>query len=364
MRRLKQLHNILIPEDIDVGYSAYINLLFLGIFFVNFYFYPFTIADIAIVSVAVTCFLVCYFTGFRQHNWRLIFYIAAICLIGSVMSTYGPGASVFFVYAGAFCCNILNSKKAFSLLAGVITYVAIFTYLGDHSAGFWMPAIFFATVIGAINIHQVEVHSKNKALKQSQQEIQQLAQTAERERISRDLHDLLGHTLSVITLKSELASKMIEKGSDIDKVKAEIKAIEQLSRDTLAQVRGAVKGYNQATLEGELLSARVATDAAHIELLDQIEPLTLSPEVENELALILREAITNVVRHAQTSKVWVTLNKQGGAIRLAIRDQGKMKQVNLQSGTENMRSRIEKVGGRMHLKTEPSTEFVFEIPYS
>lgn len=215
--------------------------------------------------------------------------------------------------------------------------------------------------VGLLNIHNSEVLKKNKALKQSQQETQHLAKIAERERISRDLHDLLGHSLSVITLKSELASKMIDKGISLEKIKTEIKAVEELSRKTLAQVRDAVKGYNVATIKGELLQVKVATQAADIELIASIEVESLPIKVESELALIIREAITNVIRHAKTKKVWVVLKQVATKLTLTISDQGQISMRKEQSGMQNMRTRIDQLGGKMEVENDPNTQLIFTL---
>jgi two-component system sensor histidine kinase DesK len=216
--------------------------------------------------------------------------------------------------------------------------------------------------LGLLNINRTEVLKKNKALKQSQQETKHLAKIAERERISRDLHDLLGHSLSVITLKSELAGKMIDKGVSPEKIKTEIKEVEELSRKTLAQVRDAVKGYNIATIKGELLQVRVATEAAKIELIANIELESLPTNFESELALIIREAITNVIRHAETEKVWIDLKKVATHLILTISDQGKITTIKEQSGMQNMRTRINQMGGEMNVVNTPNTQLKFTLP--
>jgi two-component system sensor histidine kinase DesK len=189
-----------------------------------------------------------------------------------------------------------------------------------------------------------------------------LAETAERERISRDLHDLLGHTLSIITLKSELAAKMLRKGLPSENILTEVEAVEQLSRETLSQVRGAVRGYNSATIEGELQQAKVATKAANIELQEQINVTSLDSHIESELALIIREAITNVIRHADTKVAEVHLLQTAEQIVLRIADHGKMTTSKENSGFRNMRTRIESIGGTMMIEKEPNTQLTFIHP--
>ncbi|WP_019028537.1 sensor histidine kinase [Colwellia piezophila] len=362
MSLLIKIHNFLLPNDEDIGYSVYTNLLFLSLFFGNLYFRPVQGVEIAIVIAGLITFLVLYFRAFSVQEHELVFYIAAICLIGIVLSEINVGGNVFFVYAAAFSGQFENRKKAFQMLLSVLIFTVLYTVITDKSSYFWIPAIFMSVTLGLMSIQGSEVLKKNKALKKSQQEAKQLAKIAERERISRDLHDLLGHSLSVITLKSELAGKMIEKGLPLEKIKKEIKDVEELSRKTLAQVRGAVKGYNIATIKGELLQAKVATKAANIELIASIEVDLLSTEVESELALIIREAITNVIRHAETAKVWIVLQQASTCLKLTISDQGQIITTKEQSGMQNMRTRINHIGGSMNVVNAPNTQLQFIIP--
>ena len=362
MSLLLKIHYFLLPQDEDIGYAVYSNLLFLSLFFGNLYFRPVHGVDMVITIAGLITFLVLYFRAFSAQKSDLIYYIAAMCLIGVGLSEINVGANVFFIYAAAFSGELYNKRKALITLLLVLAFIIFYSVITDKSSYFWLPAIFMSITLGLLNINRAEVLKKNKALKQSQQETKHLAKIAERERISRDLHDLLGHSLSVITLKSELAGKMIDKGLSLEKIKTEIKEVEELSRKTLAQVRDAVKGYNIATIKGELLQVRVATEAAKIELFATIEVESLPASIESELALIIREAITNVIRHAETEKVWIVLKQVATHLTLTISDQGQITTKKEQSGMQNMRTRIHQMGGEMNVVNAPNTQLKFTLP--
>lgn len=362
MSLLLKIHHFLLPQDEDVGSSAYVNLLFLSLFFGNLYFWPVHGVEIALVIAGLITFLVVYFRAFSAQGYELIFCIAAICLIGIGLSEINIGASIFFIYASAFCGQFDNREKSFRSLLSVLVLTGVYAFITDKSSYFWIPAMFMSGTFGLLSIQTSEVLKKNKELKKSQLETKQLAKIAERERISRDLHDLLGHSLSVITLKSELAGKMLDKGVSLEKIRAEMSAVEVLSRKTLAQVRDAVKGYNTATINGELLQAKVATDAANIELISNIEVMLFSSKIESELALIIREAITNIIRHAETEKAWVALTQTAAHLILQISDQGQMTTNKEQSGMVNMRTRINHIGGTMKVENTPNTQLLFTVP--
>ena len=130
------------------------------------------------------------------------------------------------------------------------------------SPSFWVPATVISILVGGSNIHFCEMRRKDRALIKAHEAAEHLATIAERERIARDLHDLLGHTLSVIVLKSELASKLADR--DPTRAIREIRDVERISRDALAEVRQAVHGYRGERLDEEVATARRALDAAGV----------------------------------------------------------------------------------------------------
>ena len=125
------------------------------------------------------------------------------------------------------------------------------------------PALVFTIVTGAANIFDAERERAQRRLRRADEEIERLATIAERERIARDLHDLLGHTLSVIVVKSELAARLAAR--EPARAGEEMRDIERIGREALAEVRAAVVGYRAQGLRGELDGARRALEAAGVE---------------------------------------------------------------------------------------------------
>ena len=191
-------------------------------------------------------------------------------------------------------------------------------------------------------------------LKRSRDEVQRLAQVAERERIARDLHDLLGHSLSLIALKSELAGKLIERSPAA--AKQQISEIEQVTRQALRQVREAVTGYRSDGLAGEVAAARLALLDAGVRLEQRLQPLPMKPEVESTLAIVLREAVTNVLRHASAEQVEIELLRRGQQLQLSIRDDGRGCRHSSEregNGLRGMRERLQAIGGELKVESEP-----------
>src|SRR5262249_25675425 len=158
-------------------------------------------------------------------------------------------ASVYFIYAAAFIGNTGEAGLAIRILPVLLLVIGLETWVFHLPAYFWIPALTVSVLVGAINIHYRQRDRDNKKLLMAQEEVEHLAKVAERERIARDLHDVLGHTLSVIVVKSELAAKLAEK--DPARAVSEIKDVERISRDALAQVRNTVRGYQALSLQAE-----------------------------------------------------------------------------------------------------------------
>jgi two-component system sensor histidine kinase DesK len=217
-----------------------------------------------------------------------------------------------------------------------------------------------AVVFGGFCINWTEAERTNKKLHMKQEEIERLATIAERERIGRDLHDLLGHTLSLNVLKARLANKLIKK--DVDKASQEISDIEQISRDALQEVRDAVQGYRSAGFSGELENALLALEAADITGEFSTADITLEPTQDCVLAMTLREAITNVIRHSGAKRCHVSLSTSDAAIKLEISDDGRGGRFVEGSGLSGMRERLISNGGALNIDSSDGMKVTASLP--
>ena len=197
-------------------------------------------------------------------------------------------------------------------------------------------------------------------LKKANEEIEHLAKVAERERIARDLHDVLGHTLSVIILKSELAGKLLDR--DPERAKAEIADVERTSREALAEVRNTIRGYRANSLEAELKQATEALETAGITVKSEAAKMKLTAAQESVVGLVVREAVTNIVRHANARNCSLRLSPNNGSCRLEIQDDGRGGGAVEGNGLRGMRERIEALGGTLIRQTHPGTTLLIEFP--
>ena len=158
-------------------------------------------------------------------------------------------------------------------------------------------------------------------LRETRAELARMAVAEERLRIARDLHDLLGHSLSLITLKAELAGRLI--GADPDRAAREISDLETVARRSLGEVRAAVTSYRQPSLAAELAEARQMLAAAGMDCVVQAPAsVDLPPQVEALLAWTVREGATNVVRHSGARKVTITVTAGADQVTAEVADDG------------------------------------------
>jgi two-component system sensor histidine kinase DesK len=210
---------------------------------------------------------------------------------------------------------------------------------------FWLFQIFLVVMIGGSNLHFMRVREITAELQLSREENENLARVAERERIARDLHDVLGHTLTLITLKSALAARLAER--DPARAADEMRAVESVSRDALQEIREALTGYRDAGLAREVASAEVMLQAAGVTVEQDVAPVMLTPTEEATLALAIREAVTNVVRHAGATLCRITLREEDGTRSLAVEDDGRGKRGPDGNGLSGMRERVRALGGEI-----------------
>ena len=184
----------------------------------------------------------------------------------------------------------------------------------------------------------------------------QLVVVAERERVARDVHDVLGHSLTALSVKAELAARLID--VDPTRAKAELESIQETARQALAEVRATVGGLRAGNLEAELAAAPlVLADAgATTQVVGTVADT--DPRHRTLLAWVLRESVTNVVRHADASHVVISLDQSG----LTVTDDGTGLRHSEGNGLRGMRERVSAAGGTLELSGDPGTRVQVVLP--
>jgi two-component system, NarL family, sensor histidine kinase DesK len=303
----------------------------------------------AITALSYPLFLALYAKVLVAPRRTVHRYALAMVLLCFVLLPWYPSGISYFVFG----CVMLHAGKRGSLVAYVLQwavlnaiFMAIVTTLGYP----WQSVVsipVLTLIIGLIVNVERASEQKDVALKLSHDEVRRLAATAERERIGRDLHDLLGHTLSLITLKLELARKLADR--DTEASKRELEEAERVARHALAEVRSAVTGIRSADLAAELASARLLLESSQVHLEYAAPPQDLPPDIERCLALVLREAVTNVARHAQASRARIVFERDPRAVQLCVEDDGRGGIAADGNGLAGMRDRVRAMQGTLSI---------------
>ncbi len=288
-------------------------------------------------------------TTSRRHAFWYPLAMVAMC---AALLRWYPEGMTYFIF-GCVMLRVGGSQRSLwiyiaQLLALNAAFLGYALWLGfPWQMLVWLPPM--TLIIGIIvNVERVN-EDMNAALRLSHDEVRRLAATAERERIGRDLHDLLGHTLSLITLKLELARKLSER--DPDASRRELVDAERVARSALAEVRSAVTGIRSTDLAAELASARLMLESSQVHLEYEPPPGGLPEATEKGLALVLREAATNITRHAHANRAQMLFARDGDVLQLTIADDGRGG-VNVDgNGLSGMRDRVRALGGTLSIES-------------
>ena len=269
----------------------------------------------------------------RLGDPRKVWMIVLLAVIAAVLPpTVDSEWVVLWIYVASACGAALpmNAQPSSAMRGGLGASLAmVVESLVLHVAPSLWISLLLPCVFSCFGVMAVRgMRDLIRQLHQARAEVARLAASEERLRMARDLHDLAGHSLATITLKAELARKLLR--VDLDRSEQQILDLEHVSREALADIREAVSGYRRATLAVEAASARTALEAAEItpdlDYALAARSGTLDPDVESALAWCLREAVTNVVRHSGARRCRVRLiDARVDGVRsltLEVRDDG------------------------------------------
>jgi two-component system sensor histidine kinase DesK len=349
-------------KDKDHGWSPLLWIAYLGFFFVDPVLSHASRRIWALDLLGALIFLVLYLGLFFLENPKALMHVFGMLVLGVFYLRINHGACTFFIYAAAMVPFCVETQ--FAAIIGLLTVGGVGALEGYllHTDGWTLfYSALFPIIIGAGNTFFAERNRMNRRLRKANEEIEQLAKVAERERIARDLHDVLGHTLSVITLKSELAGKLMDR--DPQRAAKEIHEVEEISRQALSDVRDAIRGYRAKGLAAELAQAKATLETAGLTVqCDAASTMKLPPMQESVLSLAVREAVTNVVRHARASNCRLRIEQNNGCCRLEIADDGQGFSTMEGNGLRGMRERVEMLGGTLDRRNKSGTTLTITLP--
>jgi two-component system sensor histidine kinase DesK len=307
-------------------------------------------------------FVLFYLWGTRlntKHVWKSI---VALTVLFFCVVPVSPGSSNFFPYIGFLIGFSYSTRIYLSLLVGYFLIIGVVQYYYAYPVPmFALPAISGLLSISLWGHIEQMRYSHRTHWIQSRQEIQQLAVIAERERIARDLHDILGHTLSSIALKAELAEKLL-KQEKIEAVGEHLSDLHKIARESLSLVRQTVSGYKHRGLSGEViqLCEKLRQNGFSVDLNGEIP--SLSPRAETALILALTELTTNVLRHSNGNHCKISFQLDGESMVISMQDNGCIKSITPGNGLNGIQERLHALAGDISAQISNGARFDITLP--
>ncbi|WP_223395861.1 sensor histidine kinase [Caulobacter segnis] len=328
-------------------------LSYLPFYFISWLFRRPGVVEIAASVAGLAAFVVLFYWIWLRRGRPTLWHVLAIFGIGVSLSSFNVGWSVYTIYAMSFAARLRSRRLAVRTMVGMeVVLLAMGPLFLNYNWPVWASGVLFGGITGFAGLMQADVERKNQELAVAHEEVRALATMAERERISRDLHDLLGHTLTLVAVKAELAAKLVSR--DAVAAEREMQSVAAAAREALSEVRTAVVGMKGASLTTELERARTALTAANIQAEVSADEIDAYPGQEAVLAMALREAVTNVIRHAGATRCQIRVAPSPVALTLSIVDDGRGGGLVEGSGLKGMRTRLSAIGGDLDIVSDRS----------
>jgi two-component system sensor histidine kinase DesK len=315
--------------------------------------------SVAIIA-DVVLFVASYVFMLTRADWTRLLRVLSIVWLAlfpiGLALLMGPSQLIYFVYVISPSFFVLPRNVAIMIGAAASAALLIGTRLVDGSADWSSVVTLVVLTVAMVAFSQLRL---------AQQRMAVLAVAEERSRLARDLHDVLGHSLTTITVKAGLARRVLESGADRERAVAEVRDVEDLARQAMTDVRATVSGYRTASLPAELVGARAALRAAGIAAALPHAVDNVAAQFQETFAYVLREGVTNVIRHSGATRCEVRL----GHSWLEVRDDGHASAATAAASRESggghglsgLAERVGEVGGELTAHPLPEGGFLLRV---
>lgn len=336
-----------------------INLIF---YFIPLFAVRFAVWQYVCMAVALLLFLACYFWAHHSSRNKMHWPILGIVLVATLITPINPGSVSMFAYAGFFIGFAYALRRYLLLMSLLIGLLVLLNLTLDIRWNLFLimgiPIVLAVSFLGRAEQAKQRHYLSSQ---QSEDEIKQLAAMVERERIGRDLHDILGHTLSSVILKADLAAKLLAH-QQTEHAQQQLTELSQIARDALSQVRQSVSGYKHQGLTAEVakLLGRLRDAGFQAELTGDVP--RLDNRRETAIILALTELVTNVMRHSKGDSCQLSFQQQGPALHICLNDNGQFTQMKEGNGLTGLRERLAAMGGTLTLQQQDGVSATIQLP--
>lgn len=357
----------------NTGLSPYVWIVFYILPFYYIFHDTSTFQTVFGITMIIS-FFICYLLSFVSKGWLIYFWTSVQIAISTVMGLFF--GYIYFSLFLAFFIGLLKNKITFFTLYSILiitTFSTVNYGLVTQTHDFITQLPFVLLSLIAVVLLPISTYNKNKEdtlhgqLEVANKRISDLVKQEERQRIARDLHDTLGQKLSLIGLKSDLASKLISKNAK--QAQLEIKDIQQTARTALKEVRELVTKMRGTKLQDEILRVKQILKAAQIEFNFEGEPRLLNTSLiaESVVSMCIKEAVTNVVKHSGATTCTISIEPSATVLVVRIQDNGIGGIVNSNdayrgNGLQGMKERLEFVNGSLDIYSDQGTLIMIKVP--
>ena len=341
---------------------AWVYLFNLIFYFIPMFVSPMTTSDIIISLIALVAFFPLYFKLHRASS-KSYQPLSLLFLLSVAVTPFNSGSLAFFTFTAFFAGFRYPIKTSLLLWLGQIATIWLLNwFLYSSVLYFALWGTFLTICIGMIGMATRQRELSLIQKQQSTDEIKTLATIVERERIARDLHDVMGHSLSSITLKAELASKLID-NQQYELAKQHLDELAEISRDNLSQLRQTVSNYKHKGLATTVteLCQRIRDKGMTVELTGEL-PNQLSAGQESHLCLMLTELTNNMLKHSTGKTCYFTFDTTKYGYNISITEAQALTSITEGNGLKGIRERLEDIGGEFSYQLTPELTFTVQLP--
>lgn len=343
---------------------ALTSLLFSTFFFIPYFLYP-SFADIGKIAIGCAvyaCFIIAYLGAIHSSNDQVHWPVLAIVLIAGAGMSINPASLILFGYPAFIVAYHYKGTVSLCWIAFILLIQLVSSYVGD----LWTPIFVLIPLISILGMAAFGLMERRESLhrlaeSKSEAQLKQISAIAERERISRDLHDLVGHSLSSIALKAELAEKLLFR-DQTEKARQELSELAQLSRSVLSDVRHAVSDIKQKDLASELTRLEGELSRQGFEVAAEWHLPPLSADRESTLVMIAKELVTNILRHSNGQRVRLNITHTDNNLRMEVGDDGECKNMDFGNGLNGIVERLNFFGGKMDVTQNEGLQMTITLP--
>jgi two-component system, NarL family, sensor histidine kinase DesK len=336
-------------------------LIYLVTYGIPWFWAPPSFEQILFSILGLCLFLPVYIYSFHFSGKALLTSIGTMVALAMALIPVGGGWSSLAIYPAMQAARIRPPYIAIWVIIFSILAFFIAGLISRQPLTWWLPSLMMPALIAGAALSREAFYDRTQALLATQEEVRRLAGMAERERMARDLHDVIGRTLTLVALKADLVARCAATNGDLAASEARFIAVQ--ARAGLSDIRSALAGHAGGSLTNELTVSANALNTAGIDTKIEGHIAAIPPNAGALLAMTLREAVTNVIRHAAASQCLIRITSEGMMTMLIVSDDGKGGPIVEGNGLMGMRQRLIAAGGTLVVSADGSgTKLSASVP--